>query len=310
MSWRIIEISEDGRYLHADRQVLVISAERAELGRVPLADIQSIIIHARHASYSHGLLLKLADYGIPLVLCNERHDPTSLLLPVESHHLSGGRASLQAAAKKPLEKRLWRDLVRVKIREQAESLLCHDPDAAQSLRRLSARVRSGDPENIEARAARIYWKRLFGAGFKRDRTAQGLNAHLNYGYAIVRSAMARTVVGSGLSPALGIGHVNARNPFALIDDLIEPFRPLVDRVVKEHADHWTGDVRLEAKTSLAAIMGQSIATRKGDLSVLQVMSVCVTSYVHTLENGQGTFDLPKPIAVTKSSSLFSSADAQ
>ena len=304
MSWRVIDIAESGRYLHADREWLIIKEGSIELGRVALTDIQSILVHGLHATYSHGLILKLAEHNIPLVVCDRRHEPLSILTPVSSHHLQTGRTRLQADASLPLKKRVWRDLIRAKIREQARTLRPVDKDASEGLMKLCAKVRSGDPDNVEARAARFYWPRLFGDTFRRDRDADGLNAHLNYGYAILRSALARLVVGAGLSPCLGVGHVNQRNQFCLVDDLMEPFRPLVDRTVYEHRTAWAHEeLTSDARALLAGLLAGSLQTEEGESDLLRAMALTVNSLVQTFEGTCDQIQLPADISFLSAPSL-------
>jgi len=154
MSWRIVDVAEDGRYLHTDRNWLVVEANRQEVGRVPLADVQSVLVHAGHATYSHGLLQKLADHDIPLVICDQRHEPVSMLTSLSGHHQHAGRTRSQSESPLPLRKRIWRDIVRKKINEQARTLAPYDRPGSSGLLKMVTKVRSGDPGNLEARAAR------------------------------------------------------------------------------------------------------------------------------------------------------------
>ena len=164
-----------------------------------------------------------------------------------------------------------------KIASQARALeIARHPDHAQ-LARLSKSVRSGDPDNMEARAARFYWRRLMGADFRRDPNGHGLNAHLNYGYAVVRAAMARAVVGAGLGPGLGLHHRSRLNAFQLVDDLMEPFRPLVDQAVWRNRDGWAGDVNTTAKRKLAQVVNGAMLTETGTNTVSRVMSMLAHS---------------------------------
>lgn len=303
MSWRVIDVTQDGRYLHVDRESLVVEENRQEIGRVALSDIQSIMVHARHATYSHGLLLKLSSHDIPLVICDQRHEPVSILISLDSHHLQAGRIRLQTESSLPLRKRIWRDLIRAKITEQSRTLAPFDRVGRDGLKKMVSRVRSGDPDNVEARAARYYWKRVFGKEFHRDRFASGLNAHLNYGYTILRSALARAVVTSGLAPSFGVGHVNMRNNFALVDDLMEPFRPLVDRLVWENQTTWNGDISLEAKTVLAGMMERTIVARDGETDLFRVMVLLVSSLVGIFEGTAEKLDLPRKIEFANLPSL-------
>jgi CRISPR-associated protein Cas1 len=295
MSWRIIDVVEDGRYLHIERDWLVVEENKLELGRVPLTDVQSVLVHARHATYSHGLLLRLANHDIPLVICDHRHEPIAILMSLTGHHRHAGRVRIQAESPQPVRKRIWRDLVRAKIAEQARTLAPFDSIGSGGLRKMVSMVRSGDPNNIEARAARYYWQRLFGNDFRRNRAHPGLNAHLNYGYTILRSALARAVTASGLVPSLGVGHVNARNNFCLVDDDMEPFRPLVDRMVWKNQDKWSGELTAVARAELAGTMSRSVKIDEGETDLFRAMTVVVNSLVKVFEGNVKKLYLPNEI---------------
>ena len=262
-----------------------------------------MFVHARHATYSHGLLQRLAEHEIPLVVCDNRHEPVAIMLSLTGHHKHAGRARAQAESKLPARKRVWRDLVRAKIAEQARSLNSVNPSSSDSLSKLIPTVRSGDPDNVEARAARFYWPRLLGSNFRRNRGSPGLNAHLNYGYTILRSALARSVIAAGLVPSLGVGHINARNNFCLVDDLVEPFRPLVDRLVWKNRDEWAGEITPEARAELAGMMARSIQTANGETDLFRAMSLVVHSLVNVFETDAGGIDLPRKIAFVTSPRL-------
>ena len=297
MSWRVIDLAEDGRHLHAQGQWVVVSHKSAEVGRVPLVDLQSILVHAEYATYTHDLFRKLAESNIPLVVCDRTHLPTSVLLPLAGHHAQAGRARTQAAASLPIRKRLWRDLVRAKILEQARTLEAIDDRGANALQGLAKRVRSGDRENHEGQAAKIYWPKLFGRDFRRNRMQEGINAHLNYGYTVLRSALARATVEAGLIPSLGIGHVNARNNLCLVDDLMEPFRPLVDRLVWENRGAWKGELQHGHRAALVGLMGGYVETEGGATNLYRVMSSLASSLVSAYQSGAGRLNLPKRIEI-------------
>jgi len=296
MSWRIIDVTQDGRYLHAERDWLVVEEKRVEIDRIPLSDVQSVLVHAGHATYSHGLILRLSARDIPLVVCDHRHEPLAILISLNGHHRHAGRARAQSESKLPLRKRVWRDLVRAKIREQARSLMPFDAIGGEGLQKLIPQVRAGDPLNVEARAARYYWPRLFGKQFLRDRAEPGVNAHLNYGYTILRSALARAVTAAGLVPSLGVGHINARNNFCLVDDLMEPFRPLVDRLVKENSSEWSDCITPDARGVLAGMMACTVMTDDGETDLYRAMTLVVNSLVNLFERGDGKLYLPSEIS--------------
>ena len=248
MSLRIIEISENGRHLQCERGFLVVKEKDSELGRIPLDDMAALVGSAKWMSYSHSVLQNLSKRNIPFIVCGENCSPVGILWPIEGNYRQSKVMDAQIEASLPLKKRLWKSVVQSKIRQQSVAL------EAVGYRRSSfdhyiSKVKSGDPENIEAEVASRYWKLLFGADFRRDREEEGINTLLNYGYGIVRAAMARAIMCAGLHPGIGIHHKNQNNPMRLVDDLMEPFRPLVDIVAwfasKNEPIHLTRQVKAE-----------------------------------------------------------------
>lgn len=230
MVGRIVEIADDRRHLSVYRGFMIVKDtenDRSILGKVPLDGISAVVTHAHGLSYTNNLLVELAKRGIPFVLCGANHNPVGMLLSIDGNYEQSRRIEAQYKAKIPLMKQVWAAIVKSKLEQQAAVLEAvgepHIP-----LLSLSKKVRSGDPSNIEAQGARRYWTLLFGRNFRRDKNADGINSLLNYGYTILRSATARSVIASGLHPSIGVFHSNAGNPMRLVDDLIEPFRPLID----------------------------------------------------------------------------------
>jgi len=178
----------------------------------------------------------LAERGAPIVFCGGNHSPVAVTLPLPGHHAQNGRMQAQWRASKPLMKQMWRRLVAAKIRMQGSLLASLDIRGGEGLIQMAGRVGSGDTQNLEAQAARRYWPLLMGKAFRRDADAPGANALLNYGYAIMRATCARAAVGAGLHPTIGIQHSNRGNAFALADDLVEPFRPIVDALVRRFVE--------------------------------------------------------------------------
>lgn len=228
---RIVDIATDGQHLSAHRGFLLVQRDGEEVGRVPLDDIHAVIVHAHGVTWSGTLVARLAERGAPIVFCGANHSPVAVTLPLEGHHAQAARMQAQLNASKPLAKQLWRRVVSAKIAMQGSLLAACGVDGAHAFAFMARRVTSGDKENLEAQAARRYWPLLMGKDFRRDRDLDGANALLNYGYAVMRATCARAVVAAGLHPTVGIQHSNRGNAFALADDLIEPFRPLVDGVV-------------------------------------------------------------------------------
>lgn len=237
MIGRIVEVAEDSRHISLYRGFLTISNKgtQREIGRVPLDDTLAVIAHAHGLSYTNNVLCALAEKGIPFVLCNDLHETVGMLWPVCGHHQQAKRFDAQIAVSEPKKKALWAKIVKSKIQQQAILLEKRGISSAY-LQRLVKEVRSGDVGNCEAQAAKVYWHSLFGKTFVRDRSADGINTMLNYGYTILRSAMARAVIAAGLHPSIGLHHCNGADAMRLVDDLMEPFRPTVDWFVFDLAD--------------------------------------------------------------------------
>ena len=228
---RIVDIATDGQHVRLYRGFLIVERDGTEVGRVPLDDVHALIVHAHDVTWTGNLVAALAERGAPTVFCAANHSPVAVTLPIEGHHAQAARMRAQLAASVPLQKQLWRRIVSAKIAMQGALLDFRGSNGGAALTFMARRVKSGDPQNLEAQAARRYWPALFGKDFRRDRDAGGINTLLNYGYAVMRATIARAVVAAGLHPTVGIQHSNRGNAFALADDLVEPFRPLVDALV-------------------------------------------------------------------------------
>lgn len=263
---RIVDIATDGQHLSAHRGFLVVSKDKEEVGRVPLDDVASVIVHAHGVTWSTNLAVALAERGALMVLCGPNHAPVAVCTPLDGHHGQNARIRAQWEAGKPLAKQLWREVVVAKIRWQAAVLESRGL-SADAFDMLARRIRSGDPDNVEAQAARRYWPLLMGENFRRDRAAGGINGLLNYGYTVLRSLLARSVVAAGLHPSIGIHHANRGNAFALADDLIEPFRPLVDVVTVQLVARGCSDVTPEAKRAFAGLIAVDIPGEAGTTTV-------------------------------------------
>ena len=293
--WRLVDIAGERRHLSLRRNAMVVRAEDEELGRLHLADINAVVVHAHQATVTTNLAAALAEHNIPLVLCDAKHLPASILWPFQGHFEQADRIEGQAAASLPTKKRLWQSLVKAKIKEQARSLADHDPAGERALLELVRKVRSGDPDNVEARAARLYWPRMLGPDFRRDTGGEGLNAPLNYGYIVLRSAMARAVAASGLTPAIGLHHRNRLNPFRLVDDLLEPFRPFVDRRVRANRAQWQDALTPAAKASLAGLLTSEVRTADGMRPIYRIMGAVAFSLTQVFIGDRRTLDLPEAL---------------
>ena len=291
MIGRIVEIAEDGRHLSVKRGFLVVSERGEELGRVPLDDVAAVVANAHGLTYSTNLALALSERNAPMVFCGPNHRPAALLWPVDGHHLQTARMRAQIEAGRPLCKRLWQTLIKAKIGLQG-AVLEQRGQPAGAFETLVRGVRSGDPENLEAQAARRYWPLLFGEDFRRDTDQPGINGLLNYGYAIVRAATARSVMAAGLHPTLGIHHHNRNNPMCLVDDLMEPFRPIVDLCVARLLDEGTQEVDRDAKTRLAAVTQMDMQSELGVTPLSTCLERLALSLAQAYQSGEARLDLP------------------
>lgn len=273
MPGRIVEVANDYRHLSLYRGFLMVKesdGERQELGRVPIDDVEALIANAHGLSYTNNLLVALANQGAPFVLCGANHNPVGVLWPFDGNYETSKRIEAQIEAKRPAKKRLWARIVRSKL-EQQGCVLAAIGESDKFIVNLIRKIRSGDPENIEAQAARRYWLQLFGREFRRDRKAEDLNSLLNYGYTVLRASVARAVVGAGLHPAIGLHHSNASNPMRLVDDLIEPFRPMIDLGVLRLAKEGNTEVNPDTKRFLVNILSEDMMSSVG----VTPLSVCV-----------------------------------
>lgn len=221
-------------YLHLNQKQLVVELkEKPNIQRfVPIEDIGVIVIDHPQISVSHGLANALINVNAAILWCDDKHLPNGLVLPMTANHTYTEKLRYQIDASLPLKKQLWKQTVQSKITNQGALLESLGIDATP-MYRWAKKVASGDPDNYEAQAAHWYWEKLFGSEsyFTRSRYGMPPNHLLNYGYAILRSIVARSLVGSGMLPAIGIFHRNKYNPFCLADDIMEPFRPFVDKLV-------------------------------------------------------------------------------
>lgn len=290
---QIIDIASDGRHLSRDRGFLRVTEDGKELGRVPLDQVAGVMVHAHGTTWSTSLLVELAERGAPVVLCAANHAPKSVLLPLEGHHLQGARMRAQWQAKAPFLKQAWKKVVIAKIRMQAAALdAIGEPPAP--LHMMLRRVQSGDSTNLEAQAARYYWPRLMGPDFRRNASGNDENALLNYGYTVLRAATSRAVVVAGLHPTIGLFHSNRGNAFALADDLMEPFRPLVDLTVRRLVSDRGANVDTAAKQALARLIATDLPFGDGITPVSVALTKLATSLGQSFETSSLTLALPAP----------------
>ncbi|MCA8989628.1 MAG: type II CRISPR-associated endonuclease Cas1 [Planctomycetaceae bacterium] len=288
---RIIDISQQSARLSVKHRQLVIRIDESE-HKIPLNDLAALIVAHPAVTYTQKVLSEIVAAGGVFITCDEKRMPSGMLLPLDAHSTQTQRFHEQLALSQPRAKRIWQQIVKAKIGMQA-SLLVIETDSDHGLHAMAQQVKSGDSGNLEAQAAKRYWTALFGSDFRRDRFAADQNSLLNFGYAILRSAIARAICGAGLHPSIGVHHSNKYNSFCLADDLMEPFRPLIDQTViditmdldtvpeldtatrQELLAVFTGDVRLADQTwdfldaiqKAAGSLGQVICGSQSELTL-------------------------------------------
>lgn len=240
-------------YLSLRNQQLVLAYkdDPEHTTTVPIEDIGVVVVEHQQVSITLPLLNALTENEVQVVFCNSKGMPSSMLLSFEGNNLQGETLRYQMACGEVLKKQLWKQIVESKIRNQSQ-LLDRVGQDGTCLRPYYSNVKSGDTDNREGIAARLYFQRLFGADFIRDRALPGVNALLNYGYTILRAAVSRAIVSSGLFPAIGIYHHNRSNAFPLADDIMEPYRPFVDEAVYDLL--MQGNIELTKDTKAKLIM--------------------------------------------------------
>ncbi len=256
---RSLFFSQPWRLSYKNKQLVATNKEDGEIKTVPVEDLAFIVLDHQRISMSMPLTEALVDNNVAVVYCNAKHHPQSMLLNLDGHHLQNEMFRQQINASQPLKKNLWKQTIEAKIRNQAMLLKLNDRKSLD-VKKLASDVKSGDADNKEGTAARIYWPRLLGHGFLRDRYGKVPNNMLNYGYIILRSAVARSLVGSGLLPTLGIHHHSRYNAYCLADDIMEPYRPFVDRVVMKmyHEDPDAEILEKEHKAELISVLSSDV----------------------------------------------------
>jgi CRISPR-associated protein Cas1 len=231
MTDRILDISESAATLHVRYSQLVIEPDGAAEITTPLSELAVLVISHPRVLMSQAVISGMAENGGSVVICDQKHLPIAMMLPLQVHTTQTERFAQQAQVSLPQRKRLWQQVVQAKIRAQGRLLRdLHGNDAG--LLAMAGRVRSGDTGHLESQASRRYWPLLFSdPKFRRGSEGPDQNSHLNYGYAVLRSVTARALCAAGLHPSLGLQHHNRYDAFCLASDLMEPFRPIVDRAV-------------------------------------------------------------------------------
>lgn len=290
MVWRSVVISQPAR-LRREHFALVV--EQTQVARVPFEDIAVIVLNHREITLTHPVLSACADYGIGLYSTGDNHQPNGVFLPFLQHSRATRMQRLQLDLDKPTIKRAWASMVQAKIRNQARCMrLCGVSDP-QRLESYARRVRSGDTGNMEAQASAYYFPQLFGRSFHRSQDGW-INAALNYGYSVMRGACARALVAHGMLPSIGLFHRSEQNAFNLADDLIEPYRPIVDlHVATRKPPNDPAELMPADKLGLVALLNVDVSMPRGTMSVLASVEQAAESLGRMFDSGsEQVLELP------------------
>lgn len=277
------------------RAALQGSDAEAQVASMPMEDLGVVVLEHERITITARAMQGVVASGAAMVLCDPTHMPSAMLLPLDGNSVQTEVFRLQIAASRPLMKQLWQQIVQAKIQNQAALLRQLDRGEPDAVAALAGRVRSGDPDNREAVAARLYWNEVLGIEeFRRQREGGGANALLNYGYAILRAACARALVSSGLHCALGLHHCNKYNSFCLADDIMEPFRPFVDREVNAcFAAGSKGRVAKSEKQALLRVLCIDTQCGAGKRPLMNAISLCTASLVRCLRGESKRLIVPE-----------------
>ena len=297
---KTVEFSTPGTRLSVANSQLVVERPDLPKATLPIEDLGVVIVDDIRATYTQSVFLSLLEAGATVLVTGRNHLPAGMMLPLDAYHVQTERHRAQVETSAPVRKRAWQAIVRAKIVQQA-TVLSHFTGSHGGLAPMARRVRSGDPDNLEAQAAQRYWPRLFGKTFRRNREADGVNALLNYGYAVVRAAVARGVVAAGLIPSLGVHHRHRGNPFCLADDLLEPYRPYVDWRVRQMAGE-DGEsapdlAERETRAELLSLLNETVHVGGRREPLLLAFHTSAASLCRTLTGGDRTLALPEGLPV-------------
>ncbi len=289
---RTIEISS-AAYLRVKLNQLVIRNDEGEHS-VPFEDIGFLILDNPQITCSQSVFRHCAEQNVALVITDEKHLPSSLLLPLDAHSTQGRIMRMQASTPEQVQHIIWQQIIRAKISMQAAALNAVHGMKSARLERLAKTVQPNDDGNHEAQASRIYFKSLFGEEFKRDQNGlNDINILLNYGYSLIRTACSRALMGAGLHPAFGIHHHNQYNVFCLADDVMEPLRPLVDRRVAELSQAATfSGLNRDTKNDLLAILSAPVLIKKREFPLMSALATYCSSLRKVLETHKGKLNVP------------------
>jgi len=279
MSWRSLIISRPAKISLKNNQLRIAQEEILD---VPLEDVSVLVLESQQILITEGLISKLCQNNTVIFVCDSKHIPNGYILPYYQHSRQLKVIKEQIALSEPFKKRIWQSIVKQKVKNQAYVLKCVGKhDAEEKLLKLSEKIDSGDTQNIEGQAAKIYFEELFHKGFSRNLN-NIYNACLDYGYSILRGAIARTIVQYGYIPALGIHHKSELNNYNLADDFIEPFRPLVDLWVIQNVIN-EEEFSVTHRANLVDLLNYDVIVSRKRQSSLNAINVMISSFTTSIQ---------------------------
>lgn len=290
MGYRNVMVSSPARLSVKNAQLQVEVEGTEEVHSVPLEDMNALMLENQAISLNTYLLHALGEAGICTFVCDSKHLPSALVLPFQQHYKQTKMLHLQLSVKKPFVKQLWQDIIIQKIENQAEVLRLMDRPQWEKIKKLASLVKTGDNDNTEAVAAAQYFPALFGKGFHR-RSGDAFNGGLNYGYAILRGHVCRSLVVHGLQTELGLFHENQLNQFNLADDFIEIFRPVVDLYVATQPHLFEHGLTTEGKHGLLQVMNMDMKVEGSFHPVHYAIKLMVQSYCRAMEQEEAKLSL-------------------
>ena len=295
MGWRTVVITKPSK-ISIENDQLKYAPKDAEVIKVPIDDISVIILEVHQVTITSALMSRLTESNIVLFTCDKTHSPNGVFIPFHQHSRYAQVAHKQIAWTEPFKKRLWQQIVSSKVLNQSQTLAYMGKDKVTQLQNYAKNVKSGDSTMVESSSARVYFIALFGKFNRRDES-DWRNSALNYGYALIRGAISRSLAAHGFLPAFGLFHHSTLNAFNLSDDIIEPYRAFVDVVVSEHYETFIElpDTRFlpEHKVELYQLFTMKVMIDDTSTTLLNSIEVCVTSLMSvTLEKDVTLLKLP------------------
>lgn len=299
MDRQIVEIMNDGFALSVHRGFIAIEHKEKQIKQeIPLDNVLALVLSANSVMVSKNVVNAICEQGGNIIFCDKSYLPSSITMPYTGHWLIAPRVKQQIECSKPLQKSLWKSIIQHKIFNQAVVLEYFFPEHnnIERLKQLAKATLSNDAKNNEGVAASIYFKSLFGKHFVRDRLNNDVNILLNYTYTVLRAVVARAVAGAGLLPYLGLKHCTKTNPMPLVDDLIEPFRAVADKIVFEELNKLVDIANIELtpeiKRNLAKVITFPLQTPKGCMSLNDAVYDFVGTLVASFEQKKVVLKYP------------------